>query len=202
MKRLCRHLASNFLNLSSGVRGVQVEEVYSLDKEQLKSLKPVHGLIFLFKWVADDSPPAGSVVLDSRADAMFFAKQVEFLKSVFFAELSLPLASTGWVWPTILSFFALSTLILCRTLCSIDSVTSKFGNAVIRPGPAVWGAQMLPLCYANPQVSTKFHQKIEDSYMKLDWGRRELKITLFSVYAQARLKAFCSGLNKACSCCE
>jgi hypothetical protein len=53
-----------------------VEEIYSLDLEQLKTLKPVHGLIFLFKWVADDNPPAGSVVLDSRADSMFFAKQV------------------------------------------------------------------------------------------------------------------------------
>ena len=58
------------------MQGVQVEEIYTLDTEQLQSLKPVHGLIFLFKWVADDNPPAGSVVMDSRADTMFFAKQV------------------------------------------------------------------------------------------------------------------------------
>ena len=60
----------------SGVTGVQVEEIYSLDQEQLQRLKPVHGLIFLFKWVADDKPAAGTVVMDSRADNMFFAKQV------------------------------------------------------------------------------------------------------------------------------
>jgi len=53
-----------------------VEEIYSLDQGLLAHLKPVHGLIFLFKWVADDSPPAGTVVMDSRANSMFFAKQV------------------------------------------------------------------------------------------------------------------------------
>lgn len=58
-----------------GVTGVQVEELYSLGKDQFESLKPVHGLIFLFKWVKDDSP-AGDVVKDSRAEKMFFAKQV------------------------------------------------------------------------------------------------------------------------------
>jgi hypothetical protein len=59
-----------------GVTGVQVEEIYSLDQSLMAQLKPVHGLIFLFKWVPDDSPPAGTIVLDSRANSMFFAKQV------------------------------------------------------------------------------------------------------------------------------
>jgi len=58
-----------------GVSGVQVEELWSLDKEQFVDLKPVYGLIFLFKWTADDKP-AGSVVQDSRLDEIFFAKQV------------------------------------------------------------------------------------------------------------------------------
>ena len=52
-----------------------MEELYSLDQDQFERLKPVHGLIFLFKWVADEDP-AGTVVKDSRADSMFFAKQV------------------------------------------------------------------------------------------------------------------------------
>lgn len=52
-----------------------MEELWSLDKEQFENLKPVHGLIFLFKWVPDDNPE-GTVVKDSRADDMFFAKQV------------------------------------------------------------------------------------------------------------------------------
>ncbi|KAL1130780.1 hypothetical protein AAG570_012021 [Ranatra chinensis] len=58
-----------------GVQGVQVEELWSLDSEQFDELKPIHGLIFLFKWVPDDEP-AGSIVRDSRLEKIFFAKQV------------------------------------------------------------------------------------------------------------------------------
>ncbi|KAJ8672776.1 hypothetical protein QAD02_004036 [Eretmocerus hayati] len=58
-----------------GVKGVQVEELYSLDDDQFDNLKPIHGLIFLFKWVQDDEP-SGTVVTDSRLDKIFFAKQV------------------------------------------------------------------------------------------------------------------------------
>jgi ubiquitin carboxyl-terminal hydrolase L5 len=58
-----------------GVKGVQVEELWSLDAEQFENLKPIHGLIFLFKWVQDDEP-TGSVVQDTRLDKIFFAKQV------------------------------------------------------------------------------------------------------------------------------
>jgi len=58
-----------------GCRGVQVEELWSLEPEQFESLKPVHGLIFLFKWVPDDEP-AGSIVRDTRLEKIFFAKQV------------------------------------------------------------------------------------------------------------------------------
>ncbi|XP_055315397.1 ubiquitin carboxyl-terminal hydrolase isozyme L5 [Sitodiplosis mosellana] len=58
-----------------GCEGVQVEELWSLDAEQFKDLSPVHGLIFLFKYVQDDEP-AGSVVRDNRLEKIFFAKQV------------------------------------------------------------------------------------------------------------------------------
>jgi len=58
-----------------GVKGVQVEELWSLDSENFENLKPVHGLIFLFKWSPGEEP-AGSVVQDSRLDRIFFAKQV------------------------------------------------------------------------------------------------------------------------------
>ena len=62
----------------AGVKGVQFEEIYSLEKELLEHLKPVHGLIFLFKWVQDLSgKPQGEVVKDSRADEIFFPKQVK-----------------------------------------------------------------------------------------------------------------------------
>ncbi|XP_033643262.1 ubiquitin carboxyl-terminal hydrolase isozyme L5-like [Asterias rubens] len=59
-----------------GVTGVQVEEIWTLDDETgLGRLKPVHGLIFLFKWQAGEEP-SGAVVQDSRMDKIFFAKQV------------------------------------------------------------------------------------------------------------------------------
>nr|CAG4649529.1 EOG090X0A33 [Scapholeberis mucronata]SVE93761.1 EOG090X0A33 [Scapholeberis mucronata] len=57
------------------VQGVQVEELWSLDPEQFDNLKPIHGLIFLFKWVPNEEV-VGTVVQDSRLDKIFFAKQV------------------------------------------------------------------------------------------------------------------------------
>jgi len=58
-----------------GVNGVQVEELWSLDAENFEKLKPIHGLIFLFKWFPEEEP-VGSIVQDNRLDKIFFAKQV------------------------------------------------------------------------------------------------------------------------------
>merc|ERR1739838_250111 len=58
-----------------GVKGVQVEELWSLDDESFNNLKPVHGLIFLFKWQQEEEPQ-GTVVTDSRMYKIFFAKQM------------------------------------------------------------------------------------------------------------------------------
>ncbi|XP_072015643.1 ubiquitin carboxyl-terminal hydrolase isozyme L5-like [Amphiura filiformis] len=59
-----------------GVKGIQVEEIWSLDDEtSLKKLEPVHGLIFLFKWQPGEEP-SGTIVQDNRLDKIFFAKQV------------------------------------------------------------------------------------------------------------------------------
>eukprot|EP00954_Amorphochlora_amoebiformis_P004885 383673-Amorphochlora_amoeboformis.AAC.1 len=57
-----------------GVKGVQVEEIYDLSEETLDSLKPVHGLIFLFKWVKDDA--SDRKLIREGAPGVFFAKQV------------------------------------------------------------------------------------------------------------------------------
>lgn len=37
--------------------------------------RPIHGLIFLFKWTKEDEP-SGSIVQDTRLEKIFFAKQV------------------------------------------------------------------------------------------------------------------------------
>jgi len=57
-----------------GVKGVQVEEIYDLSEETLDRLQPVHGLIFLFKWVKDDASDRN--LLSGGAPGVFFAKQV------------------------------------------------------------------------------------------------------------------------------
>ncbi|KAF0427188.1 ubiquitinyl hydrolase [Gigaspora margarita] len=59
------------------VSGIQVEEVWSLDAQTLEELKPVYGLIFLFKWQGNDdssgSHPDADLSID---DSVYFAKQV------------------------------------------------------------------------------------------------------------------------------
>jgi len=54
-----------------GVKGVQVEEIYELEKKAIEELQPLYGLIFLFKWrpERDDRIPV-------EAYNLFFAKQV------------------------------------------------------------------------------------------------------------------------------
>ncbi|XP_022697821.1 ubiquitin carboxyl-terminal hydrolase isozyme L5-like isoform X1 [Varroa jacobsoni] len=56
-----------------GVTGVQVEEIYSLDEDSFADLKPVYGLIFLFKYTDKAGPSKGRVV---QRNDVFFARQV------------------------------------------------------------------------------------------------------------------------------
>ena len=57
-----------------GVKNVAVEEVYSLDDEEyIKSLSPIHGLIFLFKWTKE---PHKRECLKYYDNDLFFVNQV------------------------------------------------------------------------------------------------------------------------------
>jgi len=58
-----------------GVTGAQVEELYSIDQDSFNHLKPIHGLIFLFKWIGNTDID-GEFVTDSRLDDIVFIKQV------------------------------------------------------------------------------------------------------------------------------
>ncbi|KAJ1922314.1 hypothetical protein H4219_000176 [Mycoemilia scoparia] len=65
-----------------GAKDTQVEEIYSLDEDSLKALNPVYGLVFLFKWVdentskAQGTQPQGTPATDEETQGIFFAHQV------------------------------------------------------------------------------------------------------------------------------
>eukprot|EP01112_Ceratiomyxa_fruticulosa_P020326 TRINITY_DN688_c0_g4_i1.p1 TRINITY_DN688_c0_g4~~TRINITY_DN688_c0_g4_i1.p1 ORF type:complete len:316 (+),score=70.04 TRINITY_DN688_c0_g4_i1:190-1137(+) len=56
-----------------GVKGVQVEELYTLDESAFEDMKPIYGLIFLFKWRSGDREERHTI---EYPPDLFFASQV------------------------------------------------------------------------------------------------------------------------------
>jgi len=56
-----------------GCNGLQVEELWSLDESAFSDLKPIYGLIFLFKWKGENEEQGKVLFGDTE---VFFAKQV------------------------------------------------------------------------------------------------------------------------------
>jgi len=59
-----------------GVKGVQVEEFLDLDDATFQRLKPLYGLVFLFKYDKNQALKQHEDALDVLPDGLFFAKQV------------------------------------------------------------------------------------------------------------------------------
>ncbi|EEH09678.1 ubiquitin carboxyl-terminal hydrolase [Histoplasma capsulatum G186AR] len=63
-----------------GVKDVQFEELISLDADTIRSLSPVYGVIFLFKWASgqsrnSDVPQDGTYDREATDNGLFFAAQ-------------------------------------------------------------------------------------------------------------------------------
>jgi ubiquitin carboxyl-terminal hydrolase L5 len=63
-----------------GVKHVQVEELYSLDRSLFESLAPIHGLVFLFRYRSRSASGSASnrpgKILNPSPSNIFFARQV------------------------------------------------------------------------------------------------------------------------------
>ena len=57
-----------------GVKGVQFEELYTLDEESLANCKPLYGLVFLFKYKNEGKRE--TLAAGQYPESLFFAKQV------------------------------------------------------------------------------------------------------------------------------
>ncbi|KAL2916808.1 hypothetical protein HK105_203587 [Polyrhizophydium stewartii] len=66
-----------------GIRGVEVQEVFTLDPDELKAMQPIHGLIFLFQWGDTDSKQSEIAAQDGQIpENVFFINQARRASAV------------------------------------------------------------------------------------------------------------------------
>jgi len=68
-----------------GVQGVQVEEIYDLQREPLVEKKPCYGAIFLFRWI-EDRRSRRKIVEEEH----LYLKDEEKVNQIFFAQQMIP----------------------------------------------------------------------------------------------------------------
>lgn len=59
-----------------GVKDCQVDELYDLEDSTYSKIRPVYGLVFLFKWEREHAIKVEEDALDEVPEGLFFAKQV------------------------------------------------------------------------------------------------------------------------------
>ena len=123
-----------------GVDGVEVEELYVLDAESLMQMEPVYGLVFLFKWNADDRDERETMSEDEcKEKGVFFASQVInnacATQAILSILLNRPELSIGKTLSDLKAFTAEFTPELTGMAIGNCEEIRKAHNAFSRPEP-------------------------------------------------------------------
>jgi len=123
-----------------GVKGVQVEELFDLEAASFDKLKPIYGLVFLFKWQKEeDKRPA----IKDEIDGLFFAKQVVSNACATQALLSIllnrPEIELGSTLEDFKSFALALSPEMRGEVLGQSTVIREVHNSFARPEPFVFG---------------------------------------------------------------
>ncbi|POV95341.1 hypothetical protein PSTT_16296 [Puccinia striiformis] len=118
-----------------GVSGLQVDELWSLDNESLGQLKPVHALIFLFKYVASDRRDGSSKAGHPQPgpSGTWFAHQVRVPQPDYKQQNKKLKNQSGYLWEIVSQTITNA----CATLAILNAVMNvpTGGGSGIELGP-------------------------------------------------------------------